>query len=474
MSLKSSDFELSDFQKKVCEIPAQNDVFLGGGRGGSKSSTMAILALRHCEQYGDKARVLYIRQTYKGLADFEHLTRQIFGMVYGNRASYNQTEHVWRLPNGGYFELGQLESPKDYSKYQGRSFTLLMIDEAGQYATPNMLDRLRSNLRGPKDMPIRTVVAANPGGSGHHWLASRYVFKKSKPWLPFDEPNSGKKWIYAPSTYTDNPFIDHQEYETQLRASCPNDDELLKAWLSGDWAIAKGAYFATVIDEKRNAIDPWEQIPTTGNFAAMKPGISGQRMWEHWLAHDYGSSAPSVTYIMVRSPGAEGPDGNYYPKGSIIIADELATVDPNALNEGLGYTPPHLAEEIIHMCNEWNIKPEGCADDAIFSVHGHKGGSIANQFKQEGVYFRRAQKQDRKSGWEKMRTMLQNAGKPDKPGLYISRGCRYFWSTVPFLDRDPRNAEDVDTRGPDHGADACRYGLLYRRRTKLQTSKITF
>lgn len=28
-------------------------------------------------------------------------------------------------------ELGQLESHADYTKYQGRSFTLLLIDEAG-------------------------------------------------------------------------------------------------------------------------------------------------------------------------------------------------------------------------------------------------------------------------------------------------------------------------------------------------------
>lgn len=446
-----NEMKLSDFQKRVCAIPETYDVFLGGGRGGSKSATMAILALRHCEQYREKARVLYIRQSYKGLADFESLTRDFFIPIYGSSASYNQTEHFWRLPNGGYFELGQIDSPKDYAKFQGRSFTLLLIDEAGQYSTPNLLDRLRSNLRGPKDMPIRTVIAANPGGSGHHWLAKRYVFKKSKPWLPFYEPNSERDWVYIPSTYLDNPFIDHEEYYKQLKASCPADDELLRAWVEGDWAIARGAYFSTVIDEKRNAVDPWEKVPE--NL------YTGER-WRHWLAHDYGSSAPSVTYLMIESPGAEGPDGNYYPKDSIIIADELATADPNALNEGLGYTVPHLSEAIKQLCEHWKVDPEGVADDAIFAQHGSREGSIANEFKREGVYFRKAQKADRKSGWEIMRRMLQDAGKPDKPGLYVSRSCEYFWNTVPYLGRDPRNAEDVDTRGPDHGADACRYGLL--------------
>lgn len=58
-----------------------------------------------------------------------------------------------------------------------------------------------------------------------------------------------------------------------------------------------------------------------------------------------------------------------------------------------------------------------------------------------------------------MRRMLADAGKPDVPGLYIARNCRYFWQTVPSLPRDPRRAEDVDSGAADHGADACRYAL---------------
>ena len=459
--------ELSDFQKKVCEIPEQFDLFLGGGRGGAKSFTMAILALRHCEQYKEKARVLYIRQTYKGLADFESLTRELFGQLYRKSASYNQTEHVWRLPNGGYVELGQLESPKDYDKYQGRSFTLLLIDEAGQYATPELLDRLRSNMRGAKDMPLRIVTSANPGGVGHHWIAKRYVFKAA-PWKPFDEENSGRKWVYAPSRFTDNPFIDQKEYRQQLEASCPTDPELLRAWIDGDWSVARGAFFASVIEESRNAVDPWEKIPIIKDS-----WNETEKPWTNWLAHDYGSSAPSVTYIMLRSSGEE-IGGVYYPKDSIIVIDELATADPIALNEGLGYTVPHLAEQITEMCDRWDMKAKGVADDAIFAQHGSKAGSIADEFKREGVYFRRAQKQDRKSGWEIMRRMLQDAGKPDKPGLYIARNCEYFWSTVPYLGRDPRNAEDLDTRGVDHAADAIRYGLLHQERKPLMPEKINF
>ena len=168
--------EYNDFQKRAMLLPEEIDAFLGGGRGGGKSYALAILALRHAEQYGSAARILYIRRTYKGLADFELTPREIFSTVYGGAARYNSAEHVWRLPNGGYMELGQLETFADYAKYQGRSFTLLLPDEMGQWPDPALIDILRSNLRGPKGLPIRMVGAANPGGVGHHWLAHRYVF----------------------------------------------------------------------------------------------------------------------------------------------------------------------------------------------------------------------------------------------------------------------------------------------------------
>jgi hypothetical protein len=87
-------------------------------------------------------------------------------------------------------------------------------------------------------------------------------------------------------------------------------------------------------------------------------------------------------------------------------------------------------------------------------------GSIADEFNNAGVYFQPARKADRVSGWQLMKRMLADAGKPDKPGLYVSRDCDYWWSTVPYLSHDVKRREDLDTHGPDHGADACRYGLL--------------
>ena len=449
---------LSAFQENVLRVPEAYDVFLGGGRGGAKSYTEALLALRHAEQYGAKARVLYLRRTHKGCADFIALCFDLFGPIYGAALRFNAHEGLFRFPNGATLEINQLDSVADYQKFQGRSFTLLLIDEAGQYELPDLLDRLRSNLRGPKGVALRCVIAANPGDVGHQWIAARYVFKAA-PWQPFLEPHSGRTFVYAPSTFVDNPFIDQEAYKRQLAASCPSDPELLRAWLEGDWSVARGAYFAAVLEETRNATARWSAIPTH----------HGDR-WLTYLAHDFGSAAPSVTYIMAKSPGATGPDKRFYPRDSLVLVDELATYEPGNLNKGMGYTVPVLSEHIRDFCKRWKVQPAGVADDAIFAKAGHSRGSISDEFRAAGVTFYPAKKAERIPGWQVMRRLLQDAGKPDVPGLYVARHCEYFWATVPYLARDPRRVEDVDSRGPDHAADAVRYGCLRQSQTLQKVS----
>src|SRR5699024_853220 len=130
------------------------------------------------------------------------------------------------------------------------------------------------------------------------------------------EEQSGRRWIYAPSTFRDNPHLDQAQYQAQLRAACPTDPELLRAWLDGDWAVARGAFFAGVLEESRNAFGPW----TPESFNNLQAGPSerlrpwqqrqlakqrqGADTWQLSLAHDFGSAAPSVTYVVARSPGA--------------------------------------------------------------------------------------------------------------------------------------------------------------------------
>jgi hypothetical protein len=451
-----NELKPSAFQNRVLQVPAGKDLFLGGGRGGGKSFAKVFLIIRHVETYGSAARILYLRRTYRGLADFENLLREAFFAVYGKAAKYNAQEHIWRFPNGAYLELAQMECEADYHKFQGRSFNLMFVDECQQYESPDLLDRLRSNLRGGKDTPTQMIIAANPGGLGHSWLVQRYLYKAA-PWEPFKEENSGRTFVYCPSTYLDNEHIDQDEYEANLRASCPFDEELLKAWLSGDWNIARGAFFAQCLDQK-NMIEPWQEIPVY--YKGDKKLFWGDS--QPYIAFDYGRDAPAVCLVMLKvRQGMEGPDGRFYPKGSYLVLDEFASNQPGSWEKGMGYSVDVLADRIKELCKTWDIRPEGVADDSIFARGGM--ASISDEFRRFGVYFREAQKGDRRTGWERLRRLMADAGKPDVPGLYIARHCEYLWNTLPYLPRDPKKLDDLDTRANDHGADALRYGIMDRK-----------
>ncbi|OQX17735.1 MAG: hypothetical protein BWK76_09690 [Desulfobulbaceae bacterium A2] len=474
MTAEQRPDKLNPWQEKAMAVPESFDLFLGGGRGGGKTFLLAALYLRHCEQHGDKARCLVVRKSFPGLMDIEGEFRAYFSSVYGSALRFDGQRHRFTLPGGSTIQLDQLEREADFEKYQGKSFSHIATDEAGQFASPALVDRLRSSLRAPLGVPVRFIVLGNPGGCGHHWLARRYALEAS--WKPYRCPGTGADFVTISSTYLDNEFIDRDKYAQNLAASCSIDPELARAWLEGDWSVLRGAYFASVIDEKRNMIEPWSALPSS---CLPMPGSHGYDFlmkqidrWRFFLASDFGVSAPSVTYLCAESPGAEGPDGFFYPKNSIILVDECALVHPDDDNLGLGLTVPDQADLIKSMCSQWGARPDGVIDDAAFNKTGSQSGSIAEEFGKSGVHFSRARKGGRLAGWERMRILLSDAGKPDKPGLYISRRCRYWWQTVPSLPRDPRRPEDVDSSAPDHAADACRYGCPGHHSTEMKSIRL--
>lgn len=479
--------ELTEFQQRVMLTPEDCNLFLGGGRGGGKSFALALLFLRHAEQHGVRAKMLFLRQTFPGVTDFVAVTREVFGLAYGSAASYNAADHMWRLPGGATLQLEQMETISDFQKYQGKSFSLIAVDEAGHYADPAVIDIIRSCLRAPMPMVPRMVLAANPGGPGHGWLSRRHVYK-ARAWQPYVEETTGVRFINCPSVYVDNPHLDQDQYGKELDAATALDPELGRAWKFGDWSVARGAYFSAVIDQSKvmlDAVEPGE-IELVGKDGAPADGWAltqdEQRLRAQWelqreaarqkrvgygyhpfkafLAHDFGVTAPSVTYLVAESPGTLGPGGRFYPRGSMLLLDELATNEPGSLSRGMGYTVDRLAEEIQAFAARWGIKPDGVADDAIFGNTGSSAGTIADEFRRKGVYFIGAAKGERVGGWERMRRMLADAGKPDVPGLYVSSACAYWWETVPTLPRDPRKPDDVDSRAADHAADATRYAIV--------------
>ena len=442
------------WQARVLSVPEAFDLFLGGGRGGGKTYGLLLLILRHVETYGELARVLVTRRNFPDMRDFEAEALALFRAAYGRALGFNAQSHLFRFPSGATVQLDQIEGVADFSKFQGKSFSLIAVDEAGQFPDPAPLDLLRSSLRSKGGVPCRFILSANPGGVGHFWLNQRHVAGQSS-WVPYREAKTGRQFVTCSSTLADNPHL-AEDYARQIEAATATDPALRKAWLAGDWNIEGGAFFGPVFDTARNVVPPWRAVP---------------RRWETFIAGDHGSAAPAVFFLCARSPGAEH-EGRFYPRDSIVLFDEVAFYEKDALNKGLALTVPVMASEVVRACEAWGVAPDGVMDDACWSNHGSAVGTLADEYRRAGLLIHPALKGDRLTGWERMRRLLADAGKPDVPGLYISERCTYFLSTVPFLGRDQRRPEDVDTRSADHAADACRYGVLYDGPPRLRVYEL--
>lgn len=424
------------YQTMVLSVPERWNVLCAGGRGGGKTSAMLLAVLRHVEKYGDRARPLIVRESYKALAQVEEELHALLTRAYGRGVTFNRNEHVFRVGNGAVIECGQIDGPKAFTKFQGRETTLLVVEEYCSFGDRRWVEMLKSNLRGPEGVPLRVIATANPGGPLHAYIRQTYI-TAAPAWHPFEV--DGETWVHAPSTFVDNPHLDGADYERRLRASVGHDEALARAWIEGDWNIDRGAYFGPDLDDRIHMLTD----------AQVRPASE----WPNkFIAMDWGSAAPAVVYACARSPEAPG-----FPRGSLVLLDELATADPNDLNVGLRWPPSKLAEATKRMASRWNVHPSGIGDDAAGLDE-----SLHEELARHGIYLQRPQK-DRVAGWQLVRQMLANATAREGPGLWISEHCKYLWATLPYLQRDPRYPEDIETSGPDHGADALRYAVMHAK-----------
>lgn len=66
----------------------------------------------------------------------------------------------------------------------------------------------------------------------------------------------------------------------------------------------------------------------------------------------------------------------------------------------------------------------------------------------------------RKVGWDQLRSRLMGEG--GEPMIYFLESCEATIRTLPTIQHDEHDAEDVDTDSEDHAADETRYGVMSR------------
>jgi hypothetical protein len=164
------------------------------------------------------------------LDDIIRRCREIYGPIGGE---YREQAKEWTMPGGATLRLRFLESVGDASRYQGHAYTWIGVDEAGNYAKPDVVDLLRGCMRSAKGVPCYLRLTGNPGGPGQDWLNDRYI-KPAPPGVPHADPETGLLRVFIPSMLADNPHIaDPDEYRKRLQGAGP--PHIVRAWLHGDW-----------------------------------------------------------------------------------------------------------------------------------------------------------------------------------------------------------------------------------------------
>ena len=456
------DLKLYPYQKHAVMSPAQ-EILIGGSAGPGKSyfprSLSIILALEIPGIQIYLFRRLHrelVRNHVYGSGGYLTMLKEL---VDAGDVTYNKTDGAFVFYNGAQIILCHAQYEDDVYTYLGTDINVLLIDEATQFSEM-MLRFLRSRVRlGGLHIPDKwkkllpkIFYATNPGGQSHTYLKQGFV--DHGPQKPFQAPDEdgGMLREYVPALYTDNKVMLKNDPRYRQRLMGLGDPKLIEAYLNGSWDVLTDGMFSQHWDATIHVIKPFE-IPYT---------------WEIDRGHDHGTSAPAATLYFAESDGCDvkisRTEVRSFPAKSIFIIGEIYFADKH--RKGLGLTPIELAERMVKYEKDeklaGRVQP-GPADNSIFEA-APGFSSIAGLMAKKGIKFSRSDKTpgSRKRGVVFLHQMLSATKKrhTDSPHIYVFDNCYHTKRTLPNLQRDEKNEDDVDTTGEDHIYDVVRYRIL--------------
>ena len=413
------------------------EVVYGGARGGGKTDAALGDFAFHAREHESAARGLLVRRSRVALEPTITRAKQIY-RPFGARWEEAKSRFTW--PSGAVLYFRYLDRDADADIYQGHDYTRVYVEELTQFADPRAIDKLKATLRSAAGVACGFRATCNPGGPGHNWVKARYI--DPGPWVLTEEDRLAR--IFIPAKLADNPKLAESDrlYVARLRQS--GSEQLVRAWLDGDWNVIEGAFFDKW--SARNIVRPFAVPPR----------------WTRLRSFDWGYAAPFSVgwWAVVSDPydaGGEAP----IPRGALVRYREWYGSNGRP-NEGLRLDAEAVAAGILERENGEAIRL-AVADPSIFRQDG--GPSIGERMRRAGVGFRpadntRVGKAGALSGWDQLRARI--VGEAGAPMLYVFDTCRHFIRTVPVLQHDPARPEDLDTTAEDHVADEARYACLSR------------
>lgn len=367
---------------------------------------------------------MFFRKELPMLDDAIERSKQIYTQM---GAEWQDQKKTWRFRNGGRLRFRPLERVQDADKYQGQNVTDCCVEEAGQYADSKAIDRLNGVLRSAAGVPTQLILTGNPGGAGQSWIRERYInpapagMKVLARQLPRGRVH---EYVFIPSKIQNNQRLLQADPDYINRLYMVGSDNLVRAWLDGDWGAVEGAYF-----------DCWSKDMVIKPFAI-------PANWLRFRSFDWGSARPfSVGWWAVVSETYKG-----IPKGALVRYREW--YGAKSANVGLKMTAEQVSKGIREREPEGEEIAYSVADPAIFAEDG--GPSIAERMRP--IFWTRADNKrtpghKQVGGWDQMRQRMIG---DDVPMLYTFDTCADSIRTIPVLQHDINKPEDLDTTAEDH------------------------
>ena len=209
--------------------------------------------------------------------------------------------------------------------------------------------------------------------------------------------------------------------------------------VKGDWRHFEAAAFAEW-DVDRHVVDSF-QVPQD---------------WAVIRAMDWGFKSPYAVLWLAQNPES----------GEIYVVDELYGFRRGQGGAILG--PEHTPDDVRGRIedhesvatDDGSYPPPriGPADPSMWRSNGGETsqGDLINLRERLFVPANR----DRLLGWQLLHQLLHEDAETQEPRLRVFRSCKHLIRTLPLLECDPKQGEDVRKGGEDHLAETLRYGLV--------------
>lgn len=450
---------------------------LGGNRGGGKTYAALLLALQHIINAKEKAkhcRILVLRKEYQGLEDIKEKVLNLYaglGRMVGDKPAQ------FRFKNGAKMLLNFVKDDRDITKFQGHEYTMVIVDEAAQFLSPNPIFKVYASQRNTYKIKSQLVFTSNPSGGtgvggGSWWLKQSFDIENKNIPLERNKINSKgqpytERALFFEMLLRDNPILleADPEYENRLREATKHDPALQKAWLDGDWDYDSGGVFEGAFKREKNVIKLGGEIANAKVSRAYDPSGGAAPFAVLWSIKCLGD-----TIVPILTNNEETRIYKKVPKGSIIVRKEWYGCQPADPYKGLGWDEERIIDGII----ERDESIENCYRPFLKGVSDVMTGlaktdiSKAEYHRKRGFYWNKPYKY-KIPGYDKLKRMMRSAWEddPKTPALFITEDCWHLLREIQEMQYAGIDSDGtLDKNCSDHAVDALRYEVMQDREKK--------